>query len=252
MIRGQIINVPSDGALSFHVLDTDSNTWNEGDGNIGPWRLHKFLYLDGKPLYLIGNECGTCRALFRKLDNAKLPLPPSSLIESFENGLDRISQNTIDGIKIILPKGKYVVGIFDIFPTLVESSRSGSNFYEAEYYWLNIIRRERRELHQEVILPIVLKQKLNKERITHYQNKIHGGIKPTALALSFIDVRMVRGEWHEWTLAHCLLDGHHKLMAASSIGQSISILSFIKTDEVPDFLSDDEWLKQHYHIDESR
>jgi hypothetical protein len=35
------------------------------------------------------------------------------------------------------------------------------------------------------------------------------------------------GSYFEWTLAHFLLDGHHKVMAASRVKKPISILSFL-------------------------
>ena len=54
---------------------------------------------------------------------------------------------------------------------------------------------------------------------------------PTALALSIADVRCVSQRRLDWKLIHFLLDGHHKIEAASRLGREITLLSFLSVSE---------------------
>jgi hypothetical protein len=42
------------------------------------------------------------------------------------------------------------------------------------------------------------------------------------------DERVIRGEYYQNTFAHFLLDGHHKIMAASEMAVTVSMLSFTR------------------------
>lgn len=80
----------------------------------------------------------------------------------------------------------------------------------------------------EIILPIVAHSHLNADRIDFYKREFENGLKPTALAFSIYDGRVIRGEYQQNTYAHFLLDGHHKVMAASEMSLAISVLSFTR------------------------
>ena len=58
--------------------------------------------------------------------------------------------------------------------------------------------------------------------------EFESGHNPTALALSIYDSRAPMGRYYQNALAHFLLDGHHKVMAASQLSRPISILSFLR------------------------
>jgi hypothetical protein len=81
-----------------------------------------------------------------------------------------------------------------------------------------------------MLLPIVPRSQLNEKRVTDYRAIFKSGEEPTALAFSLYDYRIVAGQFGEVALAHFLLDGHHKVMAASQMSRSISVLSFLWLD----------------------
>ncbi len=78
---------------------------------------------------------------------------------------------------------------------------------------------------------------MSKKTLTSYANRLSNGERPTALAVSVLDVRgpTTREEGPEvtehWCLSHYLLDGHHKTYAASQVERPITLLSFLATAE---------------------
>ncbi len=78
---------------------------------------------------------------------------------------------------------------------------------------------------------------LSEKTLKAYRNRLSAGEKPTALAVSVLDVRgpAIREEGpkicEHWCLTHYLLDGHHKTYAASLAGTEITLLSFLSTYE---------------------
>jgi hypothetical protein len=77
------------------------------------------------------------------------------------------------------------------------------------------------------------KNYLRAEAINLYKDALSQGDLPTALAVSVLDVKQP-SFWdgnpdvnEHWCLSHYLLDGHHKMYAASELGVPVSILSFL-------------------------
>ena len=73
---------------------------------------------------------------------------------------------------------------------------------------------------------------LGENEVREYVTRISEELKPTALALSVLDVKQP-ANWGDkaevtehWCLTHYLLDGHHKVYAASNLNQPITLLSF--------------------------
>ena len=59
---------------------------------------------------------------------------------------------------------------------------------------------------------------------------LRAGETPTALAISVVDVRCPAGRFWDVTLLHFLLDGHHKMTAASDLNRPINVLSLLWKD----------------------
>ncbi len=79
---------------------------------------------------------------------------------------------------------------------------------------------------------------LEPETVETYEHRLHDGERPTALAVSLLDVRGPaddrEGEPEVTThacLAHYLLDGHHKTFAAARAGKPLTLLSFLALTE---------------------
>jgi hypothetical protein len=98
--------VLSDGVLSFNIRDGANQPW---------WW---YLDIHGQPLYLIGNMCGTCSAIFSRVSRGDLPLTPRELATQLEVGLATITPDAIDTVAALLPKGSYKVGFVTVKPTL--------------------------------------------------------------------------------------------------------------------------------------
>lgn len=49
---------------------------------------------------------------------------------------------------------------------------------------------------------------LSEETIELFKQKINAGEKPTAIALSWVEMREIHGEWPECFIANVMLDGH--------------------------------------------
>lgn len=232
-------------------------------GDSRPW--WRDLDLDGQPLYRIGNICDTCEAMFSKYENEKLPLEPSNLAELFRSGLSDIPNDVVDSIAKVLPKGNYVIGLLNFLPALIK-------FHNPIYYlwensqpvnvpneWLPQADRippwwyaqpdqnpgfQEGKLY-EAVLPLVSEKSHNQKQIGRYSSEINNDLKPTALALSVVDVRNVSGRSFDWMLIHFLLDGHHKMMAASKIGKPITLLSFLNVDES---FASKEWIERAIQV----
>ena len=72
---------------------------------------------------------------------------------------------------------------------------------------------------------------LDSARVTEFEGYIREGRRPTALAISVLDIKQP-AIWSgrppvtcHWCLAHYIIDGHHKLFAASREKQPISLVS---------------------------
>lgn len=232
-------------------------------GTKRPW--WRDLDLDGKPLYRIGNICDTCEVMFEKLDDAKLPLASAELSALLRSGLEEIPQNIIDTIASILPKGSYYFNLLNIQPALIKFRGPGYYLWEnsqparvpdewlpkgdrIEPWWF--AEPDKRPGFQEgalyeAILPIIGEEKLDQATIGAYTSRIQSNLKPTALALSVVDVRIVSGRAFDWRLIHFLLDGHHKMMASSHSGKPITLLSFLNIDES---FAGREWIERSIQV----
>ena len=192
-----------------------------------PW----WWYLDikGQPLYRIGNNCGTCEALFENIQNANLPLTPQEFSEQLRIGFESMPEKFLDTAVELLPKGRYRVELLSVTPTLLtRKTRPSSIGCEADYFWVCRLTETAREAEYEIILPIVDRSQFNIERVAFYKNEFEKHSNPIVLAFSIYDERAVRGEYRQSAFAHFLLDGHHKVMAASEMSRPVSILSFTR------------------------
>lgn len=206
------------GRLSFATRDDNQPLW---------WRE---LNLDGRPLYRIGNTCDTCEAIFGRLSAAQMPLAPVELANRLRAGLLDLSKDMLDTVAAILPDGHYAAALLSISPAYFPAAhrlRSGPGHQAI---------RQKTMLSQtialpEVFLPLIGEDQYDPGVIEAYEQAIANNSFPTALALSVLDVRFPSGKAFEWQLAHFLLDGHHKIMAACRVGRPITLLSFYAMDE---------------------
>jgi hypothetical protein len=217
-MKSREFEVPINGVLSLSLRE---------DGG-APWWW--YLDIQGQPLYHIGNRCGTCNAIFKRVQNATLPLTPQQLSEQLEIGFEELSQDVLETVTALLPKGRYRAELLTITPSLMsQENRPLVISCEADYFWISQFTQTPKSAEYEIILPIVERLQLDPGRIDFYKRKFETGLnKPMALAFSMHDERVIRGEYDQSAFVHFLLDGHHKVMAASEISQAVSLLSFTR------------------------
>ena len=242
--------------IRISVKDSTSILAFESTGNEHVKVWDRFLTIDGKPAYHIGNVCGTCSFLFERLEGANQSVSPSEVSENLRQGLQNIDNPLLDKIKLILPNGDYVVSLFEVNPSKV-SLGSDSDYFSNEQielwgvdgFW-NLPHHPKIEYYRsttkdfgekrklfEFIVPMHPENWLNAEEVQMYKGRIESGQKPTALALSVLDIKQP-ANWEgepdvteHWCLSHYLIDGHHKMFAASIGNKSITVLSFLALKE---------------------
>jgi hypothetical protein len=246
--RDRIDKTDSQTVISFVKTGTENwPVWN------------RFIYLDGKPAYEIGNICGTCRFYFERLDGASQNIESKYTIQQFNEGLGLLDPEVIATVSAIIPDGKYKVLLLEVYPKLVELGGAHDYFTHDQvavwgidgFYGLphnpkiqyyrgtdNPMADEKKVF--EFIIPIFPQGWLDTERVEHYKREIEAGKTPTAISLSVLDIKSPGWldpddsppEFTEhWCLAHYLLDGHHKLYAASLLGKAIHLLAFVAEEE---------------------
>ena len=156
----------------------------------------------------------------------------------------------------ILPSGAYKTLLLSCVPQLIIPSKQGDYFFEEqiqlwgidpfwgvphytknEYYRTEPANISNRGALFEFIVPMFPKRYLHQDTIQSYETLLGHQASPTALAISILDVKQPatwRGNPNitsHWCLAHYLLDGHHKVYAASQARKPISLLSFLVVEK---------------------
>lgn len=207
------------------------------------------ICVDGVPAYRFGFACGTCDFYFSRLAGADGYTPPADQLRDILNsGVKVIDEDLCSAVLPILPDGVYEPRLIAVVPERV--TRGSDRDYwsqEARLFWDPIDRGDEfrpdayyrgrtldlgaRRCLFEFVAPIVDHSRLEHATIARYVDALGSGEHPTALALSFFEIKEpiidtgLACDQH-WLLTHYLLDGHHKLAAAASIGMPVRVLSF--------------------------
>ena len=216
----------------------------------------RYLTLEGEQAYFIGGACDTCAFLFERMGGANRNVSPVETSDALRAGLRGIDDGLVANVGNILPGGNYRVSLLDVTPTLVTPGAEGDYFAneqvelwdkdafwdlphhpKTEYYRTPPVPLGNGKLFFEFVVPMFPKRWLSEKTLRAYADRLAAGEKPTALAISVLDVRgpATREEGPDvtehWCLAHYLLDGHHKTYAASLARKPITLLSFLTTAE---------------------
>jgi hypothetical protein len=216
----------------------------------------RYLTIDGKHAYDLGFYCDTCAFLFERLDGANQTFSAQRLSGRLQKGISELSPDIVDPMIPLMPVGKYQALLLELSPTLISPGGPNDYFHReqielrgidpfwslphfpaTEYY--RIPEQPRLQAGSrlfEFVIPLVPRGWLESEDIAKYQELLWQGERPTALALSVLDVKQP-ATWcgdpattKHWCLAHYLLDGHHKMRAASRVGKPLTMLSFLHLD----------------------
>jgi hypothetical protein len=220
----------------------------------------RYLTVEGKRAYDLGNFCGTCRYLFERMEGANTTIAVGELADRLAAGVERLDDSLVDALARLMPASPYRVLLLRLQPRLVMPG-SDDDYFVAEQvenegdvvaFWglphhpkVPYYRAGQRDLRFdrgrtngpighffEFVVPMFPEPWLAPERILDYEARLAAGSMPTAVAISLLDVKgpALRGIDH-WCLTHYLLDGHHKLAAAARAGRPLTLMTFLATDQ---------------------
>jgi hypothetical protein len=216
----------------------------------------RYLTIEGKKAFHIGNVCGTCSFFFERMEGANQRVDASEVIERLNSGLTSLEPSVVGVLESLLPDGRYRVLLQEVRPKLVSPGEEGDYFVEeqvalwgvdrfwsmphspkTEYYRLATrVLPGARGLF-EFLVPAFPNSWLRTQRLLEYFALLGKRGKPTAVAISVLDVK-APDEWtgvqevtSHWCLAHYLLDGHHKVYAAALADRPLTLVSFLSAEQ---------------------
>jgi hypothetical protein len=242
------------GTATSNAVDSRIGFATEGGGDWPAW--DRFITLDGRKAYHIGNICGTCAFFFERLDGANQKISVTELAKRFRSGITDLDSEIVHTAAAALPPGDYCTMLVNGVPRRILPAEQGDYFREeqvalwgvdrfwglphytkTEYYRTEPVPMTDARMLFEFIIPMVPKCFLWADAVSSYKTALSNGETPTALAVSVLDVKRPV-DWEgepavnaHWCLSHYLLDGHHKTLAASELGLPISILSFLAIEK---------------------
>ena len=191
MNRARVTVKNSQSLLAFETTGTKS--WKVWD---------RFLTVEGKPAYHIGNICGTCEFFFERLEGANQSVSPADIADRLKHGLKEIDESLLEKIKPILPDGEYVAILLEVVPrSVLPGSRSDyfcneqidlcgiNGFWNLPHYpKVEYYRSRTKDLGEkkglfEFIIPMFPASWLKADEVETYKSAIASGQQPTALAI---------------------------------------------------------------------
>ncbi|MGW3719440.1 hypothetical protein ACWD8L_20370 [Streptomyces sp. NPDC005133] len=223
---------------------------------LGPGPGRRLLVLDGEPAFQLSPWCGTCQFLFQRLEGANQTLSLEGMQERLAGRLSELDDDILDAFGSLLPEGDYLPSLLRVEPRLVTPGQEGDYFsgeqvaaWGIDAFWglpehprtpyyrtFETVVDEGAHLY-EFVVPMVPPSWNEPERVEEYAEQMRRGAVPTAVAVSTLDLCQPALDLHStdyhghWGLTHFLLDGHHKLAAAASVGRPVQLLSLLALGE---------------------
>ena len=231
----------------------------------GQWAGRRLMWLDDRPAFELSFWCGTCQFIFKRLEGSNQTLSLAELGQRLDDGLDTTEDDVVSQFAKLLPRGRYQPMLLQVEPLLVSPSGPGDYFCEDQletwsidsfwglpeypatpYYRTYETRVEAGSHLFEFVVPMVPPSWNDLDRVREYALGLAESTKPTAVAVSVLDVRQPADAegpdyYCHWLLTHFLLDGHHKLQAAAESASPVRLLSLLSLDAslaAPDQLSE--------------
>jgi len=220
----------------------------------GAWSVwDRYLAVDGKRAYHLGNICQTCAFLFKRLDGANTSIEVESASEALRIGVDEISNLVVRQIGEQLPEGEYIAclaetdlelvapgGNRDFFASEQIALHGVDSFWDLPhdpriaYYRTGEERIGDHAMLYPFVVPMFPERWLKADVIAKYTKQFEEGGHPTAIAIAVMDVKgpsdggEKSGPIHEhWAFTNFLIDGHHKAAAARRLGLPLRLLTFV-------------------------
>ncbi|WP_426300439.1 hypothetical protein [Arthrobacter sp. R-11] len=220
----------------------------------GQWAGRRLLWEGPDPAFELSFWCGTCPLLFKRLEGATETLSIPEMQQTLNSGLENIDDGVLEAFSAMLPGGSYVPMLLRLQPHLVYPGGAGDYFSEEqvatwgvsgfwglpEYPQTPYYRTWRAPVDTsahayEFVVPMVPPAWNEPDRVKKYVRKLSNSSRPTAVAVSILDIcqpAMNHGTdyYAHWGLTHFLLDGHHKMQAAAESQRPLQLLSLLSIE----------------------
>jgi hypothetical protein len=237
-------------SAAIDVAESNSPLGFETHGG-GSWpNWHRYLTLGGNRAYELGNACSTCAFFFERKEGANEKVEVAELVDRLASGLSPDDDVTTRALAAMVPIGRYDMHFVEFVPSIVELGTPNDYFVKEQQavwgldgFWglphnpkVPYYRAGDRAISPtqrlfEFVMPMYPRNWLDQERVAKYRSALDDGQKPTAVAISLLDVKGAEvtevDEFEHWCFAHYLLDGHHKIEAAARAQRPITLVSFV-------------------------
>jgi hypothetical protein len=213
-------------------LGSDSSAIGFETAGGGGWPVwDRYLTLEGRRAYHIGNICNTCAFFFTRLEGANHSVSAEEVAERLEAGIQLLDQPWLEGVGRILPTGQYYPWFHNVRSALVNLGTPHDYFGtdqvslwgidpfwglphhpRTEYYRGTTVDLPQKTRLFEFIVPMFPHNWLKPEVVSAYRSRPSSEPLPTALAISLLDVK-APAVWENepevtshWCLVHYLLD----------------------------------------------
>ena len=196
----------------------------------------RYLTVQGQRVFDLSIACGTCSFVYERVKEPT-PLQPYQLASMLHDGLREVDESIIQTVEKILPSGNYTIGLITLIPEHIVPTRNQLEFVgygdvRTPFYRTGKEKIDEHGEIQQAIVPLFSPNLLKKNIVEEYKKKLLAGSRPTALAISIAEGKhFMSGSGYESpdciSLMHFLIDGHHKVHAASETMKPITLLSFL-------------------------
>lgn len=244
----------------FRVLQS---RWSETGSTASRLRFEvdrgdRYLLIDDRRAYHLGFGCQTCSFLFERLSGANQAVQIEATADALRLGVESLDDEIVSVIAQGIPAGEYNVMLAESAVTQTAPGDRHDYFVSEQIalwgedtFWclphdprVAYFRAgdqdigERRRLFN-FIVPMFPTKWLTMSTVAEYKEALRTKASGTAVSIAVLDVRgpaTFAGEpWPDpeehWCLTHYLLDGHHKLHAASEMGKPLRLLSFLASTQ---------------------
>lgn len=252
-------NTTGEGVVSFLPCLTDGP---ELEADRSRWYHH--LLVSGERVFQYGAPCGTCGVTFQKLSSAAdrlddgeaaellgtlEALPGPEVLRALARVLDPVTYHPLvmEGRTERVAPGDArdyfatdAVRLFGLEPPDYERPLDpGTSYYR--FGPSHTLERSGRlsgshlALVTAVLMPLQDSDRLARDRVEYWKSRSAEGAPLTALAVGIIDGQAPAMNSAEpdypyeehFLLTNCIVDGHHRVQAATELGIPVRILSFV-------------------------
>lgn len=240
----------------IQITDSKSILSFETEGGTYCEVWDRYIAIEGKKAFHIGNVCGTCSFFFERLEGANKSIDPEKVVKALNKGVRKIKTSFLDDLKKIIPDGKYIVLLSEVLPVLtypgdekdyfsheqvelwgMDAFWGMPHFPKTEYYRLTTKNINEDTGYYEFLIPTFPHNWLDKKRLAEYRKMLRKGHKPSMVTLGIFDTNQP-ADWegekkitNHWCLAHYLVDGHHKAYAAALERKPVTMISFLAIEQ---------------------